>query len=75
MRIGRPSTSVIEENTGKIERRLAIRELAAKLNVGGEIYDKIINKHLQLSRVCARWVSRSLSEEDQKVRHVQCCQT
>jgi histone-lysine N-methyltransferase SETMAR len=76
-RLGSPSTAVtpaIMQRDGSHIRndwRITTRELAALLGTGKGSVDKII-PNLGYSKVCARWVPRSLTEEHKEQRKIIC---
>jgi transposase len=76
-RSGRPSTTVTPATMQRADShirndwRITTRELAAILGTGKGSVDKIIHK-LGYSKVCARWVSRSLTEEHKEQRKIIC---
>jgi histone-lysine N-methyltransferase SETMAR len=77
LRSGRPSTAVTPATMQRPDRRIGndwritTRELAAILGIGKESVDKIIHQ-LGYSKVCARWVPRSLTEEHEEQRQIIC---
>jgi histone-lysine N-methyltransferase SETMAR len=76
-RSGHPSTVVtpakiqLAESHIRNDRRITTRELAAILGIGKGSVDKIIHL-LGYSKVCARWVPRSLTEEHKEQRKIIC---
>jgi DNA-binding MarR family transcriptional regulator len=57
-----PATMQRADSHIRNDRRMISRELAAILSIGKGSVDKIIHQ-LRYSKVCARWVPRSLTEE------------
>jgi histone-lysine N-methyltransferase SETMAR len=76
-RSGRPSTALtpatMQRNDSHIRNdwRITTRELAAILGIGKGSVDKIVHQ-LGYSKVCARWVPRTLTEEHKEQRKVNC---
>jgi transposase len=76
-RSGRPSTAVAPATMQRPDRhigndwRITTWELAAILGIGKGSVDKIIHQ-LRYSKVCARWVPRSLTEEHEEQRQITC---
>jgi hypothetical protein len=72
-RSGRPSTAVTlvtmqrADSNIRNDRRIITRELGT----GKENVDKTVH-HLEYSKLCARWVSRSLTEERKEQRKTIC---
>ena len=70
---GRP-TIIDDELTSKVldmlreDARLTVRDIANIQDIGIATAHKILCEHLNMSRVCARWVPRLLSEDDRKRR-------
>ena len=50
------------------DARLTVRDIANIQDIGIATAHKILCEHLNMSRVCARWVPRLLSEDDRKRR-------
>jgi histone-lysine N-methyltransferase SETMAR len=73
----RPSTAVTSATLHRAhshirnDRRIIPRELAAILGIGKGSVNKIIHK-LGYSKVCARWVPRSLTENYKEQRKIMC---
>ncbi|GFT03360.1 histone-lysine N-methyltransferase SETMAR [Trichonephila clavipes] len=70
----RSSSSTIEISTSRVEemiqndRRVTFRKISSELRL---IYDRvqhIVSDVLRCSKVCARWVPRSLSDEHKATR-------
>jgi histone-lysine N-methyltransferase SETMAR len=76
-RSGHPSTAVTPATVQRADslirdnRRITTRELTAVLGIGKGSVDKIIHQ-LGYSKVCARWVPRSLTEEHKQQRKAIC---
>jgi len=74
-RSGRPATSRTEENITIVRqivrenRRLTVRSVAAQVNIDRETVRKILIEDLDMRKVCAKMVSKELTEE-QKSRRV-----
>jgi transposase len=68
-RSGRPPTAVTDENVAKIgtlvrsDRRIKIKEIEREVPIGRAAIHFILHEKLGLSKVCARWVPRLLSNE------------
>ncbi|KAF7236078.1 Protein GVQW3 [Varanus komodoensis] len=75
---GRPVTATTKENVKKIEKliledaRIKIKTLAEMTNLSVGTIFAIFHDHLNLSKVCARWVPRMLMVPQKQVR-VECC--
>lgn len=50
------------------DRRVSIRDLSDQTGVGKTTIDVILKEHLNMNKVCARWIPRILSEENKKAR-------
>ena len=78
-RSGRPATSRTEENIAKIHQIvcenscLTVRSIAEQVNIDRETVRKILTEVLDMRKVCAKMVSKELTEE-QKQRRVTICQ-
>jgi len=74
-RSGRPATSRTEEKIAKVRqivrenRRLTVRSIAEQVNIDRETARKILTEDLDMRKVCAKMVSKELTEE-QKQRRV-----
>ncbi|XP_063387674.1 histone-lysine N-methyltransferase SETMAR-like [Cydia fagiglandana] len=74
---GRPVEVLTPENINSVQeevlsdRRLKIREIAARLGLSKSTVHCIIHDHLHMSKVCARWVPKLLSAV-QKEERVKC---
>ncbi|XP_035225021.1 protein GVQW3-like [Stegodyphus dumicola] len=69
-----PSTSVTETmiNTVAViikeDRRITVRQLHALLNICVGSVHSVMAEHLQLKRVCARWIPKLLTSEQMQHR-------
>ena len=74
-RMGRPSTITADENIEAVERivihdrQISIRHLAEELL----IIHEIMNNHMDMKKVCTRWVPKLLTPI-QSANRVDCCQ-
>jgi len=74
-RSGRPATSRTEENIAKSRQTvrenlwLTVRSIAKQVNIDRETVRKILTEDLDMRKVCAKMVSKELTEE-QKQRRV-----
>jgi len=74
-RSGRPETSRTQENIAKVRQilrknpRLTVRSIAEQVNIDKVTVRKIITEDLDMRKVCAKMVSKELTEE-QKQRKV-----
>ena len=77
--LGRPATSRTEENIAKVRQivpencRLTVKSIAKQVNIDIETVKKILTEDLDMRKVCAKMVSKELTEE-QKQRRVTICQ-
>uniref|UniRef100_A0A8D2LRM9 Mos1 transposase HTH domain-containing protein n=1 Tax=Varanus komodoensis TaxID=61221 RepID=A0A8D2LRM9_VARKO len=75
---GRPVTATTKENVKKIEKlvmedaRIKIKMLAEMTNLSVGTIFTIFHDHLNLSKVCARWMPQMLMAPQKQVR-VECC--
>jgi transposase len=75
-RSGRPSTAVTPATMQRVDshirndRRITTRELTAIRGIGKGSVEKILQ--LGYSKVCARWVPQSLTEEHKEQRKIIC---
>jgi len=66
-----PRTSITGENSDCVDalirenRRINVCELSGILNINDGSVKTIIKQHLQYSKVCARWIPRLLTDEDE----------
>jgi histone-lysine N-methyltransferase SETMAR len=73
-RSGRPATAVSELNISKVnelirgDRRLRIKDIMRSANIGAHAANEIIHERLGFSKVCARWVPRSLTADNRETR-------
>jgi hypothetical protein len=77
-RSGRPSTSTAEENTERVHamildnRRVTIDEMVYHLLISHGSVHEITHNRLGFRKVCARWVSKQLTEEHKRNRLAIC---
>ena len=68
-RPGRPNTSVTKANIAAVkivieqDARLSVRDIASCTGISEGSVQTILKKHLDLRKVCARWVPHLLTEE------------
>ena len=76
-RPGRPKTSVTKANIAAVkivvnqDARLSIKDIASCTGISEGSVQTIMKKHLDLRKVCARWVPHLLTEE-QKTQCLKC---
>ena len=76
-RPGRPKTSVTKANITAVkivveqDARLSIKDIASCTGISEGSVQTILKKHLDLRKVCTRWVPPLLTEE-QKTQHLKC---
>ena len=76
-RPGRPKTSVIKANIAAVkivveqDARLSVRDIASCTGVSEGSVQTILKKRLDLRKICARWISHLLTEE-QKTQRFKC---
>ena len=69
-RSGRPIEASIPENIKKLhrivlnDRKVKVRELADMLKISAERVHHILHEHLQMKKLCARWVPRLLTIDE-----------
>ena len=74
---GRPNTSVTQANIAAVkivveqDARLSVKDIASCTGISEGSVQTILKKHLDLRKVCARWVSHLLTEE-QKTQRLKC---
>ena len=74
IRPGRPKTSVTKANIAAVkiiveqDARLPVKDIASCTGISEGSVQTILKEHLDLRRVCARWVSHLLTEEQKKQR-------
>jgi histone-lysine N-methyltransferase SETMAR len=79
-RPGRPQSATSEDFVAKVhevvetDRRLKLQQIADIVGIGRESVRKILHEDLLMSKVCARWVPKSLSEE-QKLKRMEVSQS
>ena len=73
-RSGRPKTATTDENIAKVhemvldDRRIKVREIAEVMNMSKERVCHILNQHLDMRKLSARWVPRLLTLDQKRVR-------
>ncbi|XP_029155672.1 uncharacterized protein LOC114928587 [Nylanderia fulva] len=73
-RSGRPKTATTDENIAKVhqmvldDRRIKVREIAEVMNMSKERVCRILNQHLGMRKLSARWVPRLLTLDQKRVR-------
>ncbi|GFY05155.1 histone-lysine N-methyltransferase SETMAR [Trichonephila clavipes] len=71
---GRPNTATTDENIAKVhqmlldDRRIKMREIAEVMNMSKERVCHILNQHLGMRKLSARWVPRLLMLDQKRVR-------
>ena len=74
---GRPKTSVTKANIAAVkivvkqDARLSVKDITSCTGISEGSVQTILKKHLDLRRVCARWVPHLLTEE-QKTQRLKC---
>ena len=77
-RSGRPSDATDEEMCNKVrdlvysDRRVKVEEIANALHISHGSISTILHDHLGMRRLTARWVSKSLSDEQMATRASVC---
>ncbi|GFV32160.1 histone-lysine N-methyltransferase SETMAR [Trichonephila clavipes] len=73
-RSGRPNTAATDETIAKVhqmgldDRRIKVREIAEVMNMPKERVCHILNQHLGMIKLSARWVPRLLTLDQKRVR-------
>ncbi|KAJ0179112.1 hypothetical protein K1T71_004824 [Dendrolimus kikuchii] len=73
-RSGRPKTATTAENIAKVHQmvlddcRIKVREIAEVMNMSKERVCHILNHHLDMRKLSARWVPRLLTLDQKRVR-------
>ena len=73
-RSGRPKTATTDENIAKVhpmgldDGRIKVREIAEVMNMSKERVCHILNEHLGMRKLSARWVPRLLTVDQKHVR-------
>lgn len=73
-RSGRPNEVTTEEMIEKVhkivlaDRRLKVRELAELVDISSERVHNILHQHLDMNKLCARWVPRLLTLDQKRRR-------
>ena len=76
-RPGRPKTSVTKANITAVkivveqDARLSVKDIASCTGISEDSVQTILKKHLDLIKVCTRWVPHLLTEE-QKTQRLKC---
>ena len=76
-RPGRPKTSVTKANIAAVkivveqDARLSVKDIASCTGISEGSVQTILKKHLDLRKVCARWVPHFLTEE-QRTQRLKC---
>ena len=71
---GRPKTATTDENVAKVQQmvlddsRIKVRDIAAVMNMSIERVCHILNQHLGMRKLSARWVPRLLAVDQKRVR-------
>ena len=69
VRSGRPVEAITEKNVSKVkglvleDRRITIKELIFQTKLSRGTIGRILHDHLNMSKVCARWIPRLLTDE------------
>ena len=73
-RSGRPNEASNEETVKQVEqlvlvdRRITLRQLEALVSIGKSTIQRILNEHLNMKKVAARWVPKFLTDLDKQRR-------
>lgn len=73
-REGRPSTAVVPENIDavremiELDRHVTYDEIHASLGIGRSAIQSILHDHLNVKKLCARWIPHNLTEDQKKGR-------
>lgn len=73
-RSGRPSTTTTPDNVERVrvaieqDRRLTVRELEDDLGIPKSTIWRILTEHLAMTRVCAKFIPKLLSEQQKNLR-------
>src|SRR5436190_23148743 len=76
-RSGRPKTAITDENIAKVhemvldDRRIKVREIAEVMKMSKESVCHILNQHLDMRKLSARWVPRLLTLDQCSNEHFQ----
>ena len=77
-RPGRPKTSVTKANIAAVkivveqDARLSVRDIASCTGISEGSVQTILKEHLDLGKVCARWVPHLLTEEKTPLKPQMC---
>ncbi|GFV45776.1 histone-lysine N-methyltransferase SETMAR [Trichonephila clavipes] len=72
-RLGRPNTATTDETIARVhqmgldDRRIKVREIAEVINMSKERVCRILNQHLGMKKLSARWVPRLLTLDQKRV--------
>src|SRR6185436_4921816 len=73
-RCGRPPTATSDDSVARVheaveaDRRLTVRQIADLVGISKTSADRILREDLFMNKVCARWIPKSLSEEQKHAR-------
>lgn len=73
-RLGRPKTSITKANIAAVkavveqDARFSVKDIAGGTGISEGSVQTILKQHLQLRKICARWVPHLLSNEQKKQR-------
>jgi len=73
-RPGRPPTAVTEENIDRVRKllkqnpRLTYEEMQNFMDISARSLNEILHTHLNVRKVCARWIPHFLKAEEKEVR-------
>ncbi|GFU86048.1 histone-lysine N-methyltransferase SETMAR [Trichonephila clavipes] len=73
-RLGRPNIATTDENIAKVyqmvldDHRIKVREIAKIMNMSKERVCHILNQHLGMRKLSARWVPRLFTLDQKRVR-------
>jgi len=79
-RSGRPSTTRTSDNTARVrelvrsDRRLTVSMIADEVNVNREAVRRILTEELGMRKICAKMVSRNLTEQQRDARVSVCAE-
>lgn len=71
---GRPKSAIIQENIDAVrelikeDRHVTYREIAAILGIGMTSIHSILHEHLEVRKLCARWIPHLLKDDQKKAR-------
>lgn len=73
-REGRPTTVVVPENVDAVhelikhDRQVTYREIEASLGISMTSINKILHEHLNVKKVCSRWIPHNLTNAQKDTR-------